>query len=294
MRKQRTSTLMLVAFLALFYSIDYFGKLLGWSFHLSTTFYCVFALPAIFYILTPRLRRFPFVAVVLFWVAIYVVLRWFLKELPLMGEQAAFQTFSEGALIAISALLGREVSTSYNDIQRVLERITAPVDGQRVMEKDESIGEIKKEFVRSRRHNRPLSLLVLEPSSGSLNVDLQQIINDIQHEMSERFLAASLAHAIIEEVRRNDLIIKRNDHGRFAVLCPETNPEGSAKLAKRICESVMEKLGIPLAYGTASFPDEAITFEDLVSHAEFQLTHYLKLPTVQPAESNRENDPGHR
>jgi hypothetical protein len=48
------------------------------------------------------------------------------------------------------------------------------------------------------------------------------------------------------------------------VLCPETDTTDIIFLAQRISQIVEDRTGLQVNCGIASFPDEALTFEDLL------------------------------
>ena len=90
--------------------------------------------------------------------------------------------------------------------------------------------------------------------------------------MVSRFVSVSLAKIITREARRTDLIISQGEgDNRFLILCPETKGRDTINLAERIRSTVMDRLGVDINYGIASFPEEALTYEELLQRAEFQL-----------------------
>jgi len=77
---------------------------------------------------------------------------------------------------------------------------------------------------------------------------------------------ARIGQSIGEVVRQTDLLIR--DHvGRFLVVCPETDLESAVFLSERICQMVEGRTEFHVKCGVASFPDEALTFEDLLQLA---------------------------
>ncbi len=67
------------------------------------------------------------------------------------------------------------------------------------------------------------------------------------------------------------------DHrGRFLILCPETDLSSVILLAKRMQQAITERIDLKVQCGVASFPDEALTFEDLMKKA------YERLSTEMP------------
>jgi GGDEF domain-containing protein len=181
-------------------------------------------------------------------------------------------------MLLIAVALGYSVAGSLNEFEQFIEKVTLPDVGQRVVRLDQATEMIKTEFIRSRRHSRPLALLLVEPTSLSFEPELERAVRDIQEKMTERFVAANLAQVIANEARRTDVILSKDGTGRFVVLCPEDQRPGTVNLAERIQDDLVDKLGVSVAYGIASFPDEALTFEDLLKRAEFNLQNYVQIP----------------
>jgi GGDEF domain-containing protein len=68
-------------------------------------------------------------------------------------------------------------------------------------------------------------------------------------------------------------MVFHDKYSRLIVLCPETNNEDSRILAARISEIVYEKTGVKVEWGFATFPDDALNFDDLVDKAVSKLLH---------------------
>ncbi len=60
----------------------------------------------------------------------------------------------------------------------------------------------------------------------------------------------------------------QQDQGRFIILSPESDVGGATALAERIRVAAEQQLGVAVTYGIASFPQDALTFEELVAYAE--------------------------
>lgn len=73
-----------------------------------------------------------------------------------------------------------------------------------------------------------------------------------------------------------DTVLEDRKNGRFIILCPEIDGQNSTVLIERIRMAVSRQLGIEVQCGTASFPDTALTFEELVNRAESQLQQEAK------------------
>ena len=101
--------------------------------------------------------------------------------------------------------------------------------------------------------------------------------------MGGRFTSARVGQIIDERIRQTDLVL-RDKRWRFVVLCPETDLGAGLLLAKRITESVHEKTGLPILWGVAAFPEEALTFDDLLRKARERMTQRGYLDEIQKKE----------
>jgi len=130
------------------------------------------------------------------------------------------------------------------------------------IEIDSASEQIKKEFGRSRRYHRPLSLLVMHAFPKDDKV-VREMMESLQHDVLARLSNARVGQAIRDAIRQTDILIR--DHvGRFIILCPETDLENAIFLAERTRKIIEERTGLQVNCGAAVFPDEALTFEDLL------------------------------
>src|SRR5215207_6716031 len=128
---------------------------------------------------------------------------------------------------------------------------------------------IKIELTRSRRYHRPLSLVVIESESEDEKTT-REMFKSIQHDLLNRFTSARVGQIIDDRIRQTDLVL-RDRRGRFIVLCPETDLEDASLLAKRIAQAVKERTSLHVLWGVAAFPEEALTFDDLLQKASERL-----------------------
>ena len=127
---------------------------------------------------------------------------------------------------------------------------------------------------RSRHNHNPLSVVLVELEPESLQAALHHAVQEVQQALLTNYVVNNIAHTLSKYLRRTDLILEQRDQGRFLIMCPDTT-SGDLKLLVEYIQAVAaEQLGTSLACGVATFPDEAITFEELVNRAESHL-HYL-------------------
>lgn len=140
---------------------------------------------------------------------------------------------------------------------------------------------IKIELTRSRRYHRPLSVVVIEVESEAEKIT-REMLKSIQYDLLSRFTTARVGQIIDDRIRQTDLVL-RDQKGRFIVLCPETDLQSAMLLAKRISQAIKERANLGVLWGVAAFPDEALTFEDLLQKARERLVLSVPLPNEQVA-----------
>ena len=138
---------------------------------------------------------------------------------------------------------------------------------------------IKIELIRSRRYHRPLSLIVIELESEDQKTT-REMLKSVQQDLLNRFTSARVGQIIDDRIRQTDLVL-RDHRGRFVILCPETNLENTILLAKRIAQAVKERTNLHVLWGVAAFPEEALTFDDLLQKASERLIRSDALPKDQ-------------
>ncbi len=126
---------------------------------------------------------------------------------------------------------------------------------------------IKIELTRSRRYQRPLSIVVIEAEEEKVT---EETLKSVQHDLLKQFTSARFAQIIDNCVRQTDLVL-RDRQGRFVVLCTETELSRATLLAKRIVQAIQEKTSQQARWGVAAFPDDALTFDDLRQKAQDHL-----------------------
>jgi hypothetical protein len=146
---------------------------------------------------------------------------------------------------------------------------------------------IKIELTRSRRYHRPLSLMVIETESEDEKTTRENL-KSIQQDLLSRFTSARVGQVIDDRIRQTDLVL-RDQRGRFIVLCPETDLPNATLLAKRISQAIKETTSMGVLWGVAAFPEEALTFDDLLNKARERLAHFVVVQdeAVAIVESNQ-------
>jgi len=262
-------------YLAFFFNLERLEAKAGIGGVSVHTFVYILMISAVVFIfLLSKIQRFSVFIFLFFWSFVYFALRLTIfNDSPVFGGMSTYITVTELAILLMAIALAYRCTKYLGEFEKFVEEVYIPNLGKRILKMDNASEEIKTEFIRSRRHQLPMALVAIEPSSTTKKeeAEIKKAVEEIQRHMTSRFIAASLAKIIMSEARRSDLIINQGDDGQFFILCPETKGNNSVVLAERIRLAAEEHLGIHIKYGVASFPEEAYTFEELVQRATLQL-----------------------
>ena len=232
----------------------------------------------------PGLRRAPVHQSLLPLFALFLVLRagfsavfghqpvpWLLESLYVAGT------------LALAARLGRILESA----DSALETLGMGQGTERVASFDESQGEIYREIRRARRYERPASLVALSVAAGEDRAP-GQLLREAQQALAQRYADGQVARLLLEETDAAAVITRRNSH--FVVLLPEVDAVRARHLVLRLGNTVAARWKLRLCAGTASFPDQEVTFEGLLERAESELGAQRRAsrPALSRLEGERE------
>lgn len=222
----------------------------------------MFIVPVMIFV--PSLHKVSVALPMIFWGAVYVALLRIIDRSN-TGSTNAEVVVIELILLEVGVWLSYQLAVAIEGSESLMDILAQGTFPHRAIELDAASEQIKTEFGRSRRYHRPLSLLVIHAVPKDEEV-VREMLKSLQRDVLARLSNARIGQAVGETIRQTDLLL--HDHtGRFIVLCPETNLESAAFLAARVCTIVEERTGLRTNYGVSSFPDEALTFEDLLRTA---------------------------
>lgn len=220
-------------------------------------------------VVVPTLRRAPLSISFGLWISLYFLLKLvFFHARPLIGGVYTYLSITEVALLSLVIRLAHELGYSLQDFEDAVRNLTFTDFSHRIQRLDEAAEEIQSEMFRSRHNHRPLSVIVVEPRPGAIQAVLHRAAYEIQQALMRRYVVNKLANLLSSQLRRTDLVLEQRGEGRFVIVCPETNASDATMLSEYIETIVAEKIGVSVLCGRASFPEGALTFEELVRQAE--------------------------
>jgi GGDEF domain-containing protein len=219
----------------------------------------IFLVPVMIFV--PSLHKVSVVVPMFFWGAIYFALLQTIER----GHTASANVeviVLEIVILELGVWLAYQLAVGIARSESLMDVLAQGTFPHRAIEMDVAYEQIKTEFGRSRRYHRPLSLLVVHAYQKDDEL-VREMLKSLQQDVLTRLTNARIGQAIGEVIRQTDLLIR--DHvGRFIILCPETDLENAVFLAERTGKIIEERTGLHVNCGVASFPDEALTFEDLL------------------------------
>ena len=181
----------------------------------------------------------------------------------------------EFVLLEVGVWFAHQLALQINHAESVMDALALSAFPNRARDIDLEHQRIKIELTRSRRYHRPLSLLVVQSESED-DMATRDMLKSIQNDLLSRFTSARVGQIIDDCIRQTDLVM-RDRRGRFIVLCPETDLANASLLANRIAQAVKSRTSLGILWGVAAFPEEALTFDDLLQTARERLADSVLL-----------------
>lgn len=266
MSKLHSYTIALILALTLFFNIerlDYGGESL---LNMHTSVYVVGIIGCILILFVPVFRRIQVAVTVLIWIGVYFVLRvTVLTSDPLLTDGYMYLTITETAFLTLIFSLSAYLARVLHEFEVGMYQVTLLGDKGQLPTIIESEEGIEAEMTRGRYYERPISVVVVRPDAESMQDMATPMMQEMQQRMVNSYTLTRLAQTIRKEFRLMDMIME--DDGQLLIVCPEVAPESIPIIMDRVTTAV-NQFGIQADYGTASFPEEALTFEGLVEQAK--------------------------
>lgn len=275
MKKLRLSVIVLVIGLSIFFNIERLDLTTENFIDIDSFVYGLGLMAVIMTIGVPMLQRASLPILILGWFGVYQVSKlslWFLFDgRPMFGGIYMYLSITEISLLLVLVWLAHKVAIPLQEFTEAVESITFTNISKRIKPIAEADEEIQIEMFRSRHNHHPLSVVLVELKPESLQVALHRAVQEVQQTMLNNYVINNIAYTLSKYLRRTDLILEQRDKRRFLIMCPDTSAGDLQLLVEYIQAVAAEQLGTSIACGVATFPDEAITFEELVNRAESHL-----------------------
>jgi len=217
----------------------------------------------------PKLQRIPFFILLVAPIPVFLVLKTLMErgdwyENLLLGNALPL-TVTQVSAIILTGLLARQIYYRLREFEDVIANVTFNYIGKLPKPFSEGQGTIYREVKRARRYHRPLALIALKVNEADFQIVLPKMVKEVQQAMMREYTMAGIARILAENMHDFDTIAVRDNN--FILVLPEISAEETAHIAQKLEDTVKEKMKVKLQVGTASFPNEAMTFESLVELA---------------------------
>lgn len=129
---------------------------------------------------------------------------------------------------------------------------------------------VTEELKRSRRYGFPVSVAMFD-------LDYFKQVNDTFGHLTGDQVLREMGHLLRRSSRRDIDVVARYGGEEFVLLLPETPQDGAVVVAERIRRSVEDftfcggRIQLTASGGVATFPDDAMSYEELLERADIQL-----------------------
>jgi GGDEF domain-containing protein len=224
----------------------------------------------------PSISRVSVYIPLLVWAGVYVVLLQVINRNYSANRGEVSVIVLEVILLEVGVWYAHQLAVQISHAESIMDALALSAFPNQARNIDEENQRIKVELTRSRRYHRPLSLVLIEAESEDEKIT-REMLKSIQHDLLSRFTTARVGQIIDDRIRQTDLVL-RDHRGRFIILCPETEYSSAALLAKRVSQAIKERTSLKVLWGVSAFPDEALTFDDLIQKARERLILSIPLP----------------
>ena len=235
----------------------------------------------------PGVSRVSIYVPLFVWAGVYLVLLQIINRNYSANKGELPVVVLEFILLELGVWFAHQLAMQISHAESFMDALALSAFPNQSRDIDSENQRIKIELTRSRRYHRPLSVVIVETESEE-DKSTREMLKSIQHDLLSRFTSARVGQIIDDRIRQTDLVL-RDHRGRFIVLCPETDLAGASLLAKRVSQGIKERTSLGVLWGVAAFPDEALTFEDLLQKARDRLL--ISVPVANEPVSVTESPP---
>lgn len=270
MRKLRGSILALLLHLTVIFNIERFD-LDGVSVvNLENAFYGLTLIAIIMTLSIKGLKKLQQPILLVLWATAYFAMKLLLiSHRPLVGDIYTYLSFTELGLLLIAVFLSQKLALNIEEFEQTAKNF-AFANISKIKRVEEAHGDIQAEIYRSRRFQRPLSVILLEQDLSKVDTSIKQVDADAQRALMEQYLSAMMVRELSAQLRQTDILLEHDKKGRFVIVGPDTDPDGTEAFIHRL-KSLTRSGLFSIHFGAASFPNHALTFEELLERAEMNL-----------------------
>ncbi len=268
MRSLRRSLFWVAFYLAIIFILGQLDRVDRPIINLASYFYILVFVVVSCVVLIPFFHRAPNFISMIFWASVYLALSRIVDR-SLSAPSSFESIFTEVVLLELGVWLSYQLAVDLANSESLIDTMAFGAFPSQAIDFEDALVSIRNEVSRSRRYHRPLSLLIFQIDAENKD-EIRELFRDFQRDLVSWFSSARMGQLIGKQIRQTDILM-RDKVSRFVILCPETDKEGVVKFGKRIHLELEDSTGLQITWGCSSFPDEALTFDDMVARAREQM-----------------------
>lgn len=264
MRNLRLTLIMLIIGISFFFNIERldFGE--KNIINIASFVYILGFIAIVVTIAVPQMQYIKRSTAMVLWGIIYLIIKTFFFSRPVIGGVYTYLSITELAMLLVLVWMAYQVTNVTQKIENAVEKITIGHGGAHVIQMSKATNIIQREMFRSRHYRRPMGVIAVQPDLSDTNPDAHQIIREAQEKMVHSFIVNNIANTLHKFLRPTDIILEDRESKRFYIVCPETTENDLKILLEYVEDVTAGEMGVGTKCGYASFPDEAVVFEDLL------------------------------
>jgi len=187
---------------------------------------------------------------------------------PVLGAELPV-TITEISSVVLTGLLARRTNDHLYQFEEVVAKIITNYVGSSAHTLDEEQSVMYKELKRARLYKRPLSILTIKLAPESLQLRLPHILQQYKTGLLHQMATAGVIEALDHTLFETDIIAYYKD--KLVVVLPELSAENLEAVVQRVRQRVKTDTELELLVGQANYPEDAVTFETLLTVATERL-----------------------
>jgi hypothetical protein len=195
----------------------------------------------------------------------------FLAPGPGFGGVRFYLALAGLLLVLITTALAYLATEGLDEFHHGVETVALANAGPRLPSLDEAGDRIEVELDRTRRIERPLSVVKLRIDSAAQSMLVHRFVAEITHSLVRRYATAAVARVTTGCIRRNNFVVADDEQGQLLIVAPETSTEQVPVLAERVGRCISAQFGFTPQIAYATLPTDALTFADLRAVVEGRL-----------------------
>lgn len=268
----RLVTLCFILYLVLFLNIEQLVGFCGWSLHIRSSVYTIGISAVVLALYHYPSSSSHYLVPLVFALVLYVVSIAFFPSIQQTGSENNISIYIvEILLLSLLVLMASKLCVTLKEIQQKIYDILIGYEECKVESLVKAQKKINNEFNRSRRNQRPLNIIVVEPDPLSYETAHVHFVAEMNENLKSYYFKNKIGTLLSSLVRHCDIVVEQSGRNRFIIVCPEINQKLSHSLLNRISDTCLKKLNLKVMFGVSTFPSESYTFEDLLEKAELQL-----------------------